>query len=166
MSVKILGAGLLIICGGALGFSRLSAQRRQISLLEDLDSSLAVMEGEIALCSRALPEIFETLARESSRECAELFGELVKSCERMSAGVAWRECLEKMELPPEALRALVSVGAVLGAYDGERQRAEIAHVRERLGAIRDSIKAELAAKGKSYPTLGACFAGIVAMLMI
>ncbi len=166
MILKILGVALLVLCGGAVGFGRLAALRRHIGLLAAIDNSLDMMEAEIALCGRPLPEIFELLALRGARETRGFYSSLAEKCGYMSAAEAWVECSSQLELPDEALRAILSLAAVLGAYDGERQSGSIAALRRALSLTANSLKAELGSRAKNYPALGACLAGIVAMLMI
>lgn len=166
MTLKMLGAALMIAAGGALGFGGMTALHRRLRLLSALDASLALMEGEIALCRRPLPETFELLAQRGAEETRGLFACLALKCADMPAWEAWEECCALLELPEGAKGALLSLAPVLGAYEGERQSVEIAAVRRSLSASAAELRAEIASKGKSYPALGACLAGIAAMMLI
>ncbi len=163
MMVKIIGAALLVACGGALGLGRLHAAGGRIALLNMLDRALSMIEAEISLCSRPLPDVFEQLRRET--DC-ELFAALSESCAYLSAGDAWRLWAEGLELPPEGKVVIGSLGEVLGRYDASRQSGEIRAVRERLKGMQENLQREKETKQRHYPVLGACLAGIAAMLMI
>ncbi len=164
--IKLLGAIILVLCGGVLGFGKRMFLRRRIALLNALDSSLSLMTAEIELCGRPLPEIFALLALRGAEETGPFFASLAEKCGSMSAAQAWDEACRGLELPQEALRALSSASAVLGAYDAQRQSAEIGSLRRSLVSVRENLSAELHERGASYPVLGACLAGIFAMLMI
>ncbi len=166
MSLKVLGALLLMFCGGFVGLSKKKSLRRNALLLEQLESSLAYISAEIALCCRPLPEIFEYLSTSHSKAVSGFYSSLVQKCESMSAGEAWDVCCRELELPEDALRALCSVSSVLGVYDGERQSSELEMLRISLGNVRNRLTAEMKSRAAGYPALGACLAGIFAMMII
>ncbi len=163
MILKVMGAALMVACGAVLGTKRLAEAGKKISLLEDLDAALASMEAEISLCLRPLPDIFSRL---SLGKGGELFQGLSEMCDSMSAGEAWTKWCGELDIPWEAKRSLGSLGDILGAYDARHQGAEITAVRTALGCIREGLQREKDSKQRHYPMLGACLAGIAAMLII
>jgi len=160
---KLIGSALLVACGAYIGAKKLLETRESIRLMDRLENSLAVMEAEISLCSRPLPDVFEQLSRETE---GELFVALKESCALFSACEAWKQWCKGLEIPVEAKNALYSLGEVLGQYDASRQSAEILMARKHIGRIKEGLKKEEDAKQRNYPILGACFAGIAAMLII
>ena len=56
MIIKLLGGFLLVLCGGMLGLGRLKEIKSQLFTIEEMDRCLALMESEIALCERPLPD--------------------------------------------------------------------------------------------------------------
>lgn len=164
--LKILGAALLVLCGAAVGFGRVRDMRAQLALLRAMDASLALMAGEIELCARPLPEIFGILALRGARETRSFFARLEQKCTVVPAGEAWEQCCAELGLPEGGKRALLSLSAVLGAYDAQRQGGEIALVRSGLKAEEECLLEALRSKGRGCPALGACLAGIAALMII
>ncbi|MBE7016702.1 MAG: hypothetical protein E7420_00890 [Ruminococcaceae bacterium] len=166
MTAKLIGVVLFVICGGIIGYGRLREIKRQLAVIEEMDSSLALMESEIALCERSLPDIFENLTLKCAKHCSGAFSKMRDVCLVSSAGEAWRGGVETLELVGEAENALLALGGVLGATDGKRQSAEIANARITLLAVKEKLSKEMNEKGKSYPLLGFCIAGIVALMLV
>lgn len=166
MTVKLLGAALFVLCGGIIGYHPVRTLKQQLRLLECIDSALGIMEGEISLCARPLPDIFDSLSRTAEKKQRDIFSEIKNNCLRLSGGEAWCLVMGELELPEEARRALCALGTVLGNCDGKRQSAEISNVRAKLAFIGQQLRAQLESKAKSYPGIGAGIAGIAAMLIV
>lgn len=166
MTVKILGAVLLVLSGAWLGLSKAIRMKKRLRFLTAMDSALALMAGEIALMDRALPELFEMLAQRGPGETRDFFRLLLLKCGSSTAGEAWEKALEFLELEGDEKAALGALTAVLGRYESQRQSAEIEAVRRSLKACADGLALEIEHRGKSYPALGMCAAGIAAMLLI
>ena len=162
MMVKLLGTAMFISCGAMMGASKLREEKETIANLEKIIRGLGILEGEIKLCSRPLPDAFEKMALEAG----ELFSPLAENCRNMSAAEVWEKWMEEQSLPYAAMEIMKSLGGVLGQYDGERQAVEIMAVRIGLGEIRDGIREKMNSSSKHYPLMGACFAGIAAMMII
>lgn len=164
--MKFAAASMLVVCGALLGRSRLSSLKSRLGLLGAMDSALALMAGEIELCARPLPEIFENLACRGPVELRGFFFSLSLGCAQKPAGEVWAESCRSLGLGGETFSVLCSLAPVLGGYDGRRQAAEIERVRQYLERETERVGGEIALKGKSWPALGACFAGMAAMLMM
>ena len=164
--MRILGAALLVLCGAALGLGRLANMKKTMAFLRAMDKALGLMAGEIELCARPLPELFELVSVRGDEPVRGFFACLWAKCSFMSAGEAWGECCRVLELPEGIKAALLPLGAVLGCYDGPRQCAELALVRRSLTAEAEAVRERLASKGRTWPALGACLAGVAAMLII
>ena len=166
MILKLVGVILFLLCGVMLGFGRVKEIKKQLSLMEDMDACLALMESEIALCERPLPDIFEKLSFNCSKCCSQAFWLMSEVCQNSSAAEAWRMGMESLELGEEAKKVLLSLSGILGVTEGRRQSGEIVNTRNVLSSIMEKQRRLLAEKGKSYPLLGFCFAGIAALILI
>ena len=160
--LKIIGGGLLVFSGAALGLGILRERGRCLALLRTVDRALSFMETEICLCLRPIPDIFRDL---DSKEPGGLFQRLSEGGEYLSAGEHWANWAEELPLPPEGRDIISSLSAVLGMCDIERQSTEIKRAREGLHALVVELEAEKKAKMRHYPLLGACMAGIAAILL-
>ena len=163
MMLKLVGAAMLVACGAMLGMGRLNEEREKIKLIDKIIRALGMLEGEIKLCSRALPDAFEKIARELDDN---LFANLSETCLSMNAGEAWKNWTENLPLPSSATQLLHSLGECLGQSDGEKQAMEIVAVRTRLVEMNEEMRSKIKASAKNYPLIGACFAGMAAMMII
>lgn len=164
--LKILGAALLVLCGGVLGFGGLKKLREELAFLRAMDGALGIMAAEIELCARPLPDLFALLGERGVERTRGFFLLAYAKSGDMSAGEAWAECCRQPSLPKSAREALAPLSAVLGAYDAERQCGEIALARRALASEAARFEQKLGSRGQSWPALGACLAGVAAMLMI
>lgn len=164
--IKLLGALLFILCGGILGYGKLSKLKKRLSVLESIDDALAVMDGEIFLCERPLPDIYMLMAERNSDLLRDVFLNMNEDCLILSAGRAWCKGIRDLDLTEEAEKILLGLGSILGVVDGQRQSAEIKNARAALWEMRNRLRNSLQEKGKSYPLLGVCFAGILALVII
>lgn len=164
--LKILGAALLVLCGTLAGLGRVGEEKRKLALLEELNGALALMAGQIELCARPLPDIFELLGREGVGHSSAFFAAAAKCCALIPAGEAWRRCCAGLPLGEGEKRAIAGLGSVLGAYGAERQAAEIEALRRQLAASAEKLRLELGQKYRGLPALGACLAAMVSLLII
>ena len=161
--IKLIGATMLVACGAMLGMGKLNEEREKIMLIDKIIRALGMLEGEIKLCSRALPDAFDKIAKELDDD---LFSNLGENLLTMNAGEAWKNWAQNLPLPPLALLSLESLGECLGQYDGEKQAMEIVAVRTRLVEMNEEMRSKIKASAKNYPLIGACFAGMAAMMII
>ncbi len=154
---------MILAAGFAGGHALLADMRRQSAFITALDSALGLLEAEIERL-RPLPECFYILSQRGPGEARELFSSLAEACGSMTAAEAWEKALA--DLNAREREILLPLAMVLGARDAAAQCAEIAAVRKALDAAAESLRADIAAKGKSYPLMGLCAAGIAAALIM
>lgn len=164
--LKIAAGGLLVICGALLGRGRLTELKSRLALMLAVDDALALMAGEIVLCARPLPEAFESLSVRGPEGTREFFRALSRGCAEKTAAEVWAECCGGLDIGEGARAALMTLGAVLGCYEAQRQGAEIERVRLGIRTEAEGLRQLISSKGKSWPALGACFAGMAAMLLM
>ena len=166
MILKFIGGILLVLCGGSIGVKKLNYVKKSLAALEGMDNSLTLMEGEIYLCERPLPEIFEMLQQRSCEPCSAAFEKMNEVCFNCGAETAWINGIKSLALPEDAEKALMALGTVLGSTDGKRQSAEIQNTRNSIAASKERLKREIEEKGRSYPLLGLCFAALAAIILV
>lgn len=164
--LKMLGAAMLLISGSWLGMAKVKRMKKRMRLLSAMDGALALMSGEIANVGRALPEVFEMLTKHGPEETGDFFRLLCLECERLTAGEAWSGALDFLQLEEDEKLLLKSLSGILGRYDSLRQSSEIESVRRGLASCAESLHLEMESRGRSYPALGMCAAGIAVMLII
>ena len=164
--LKIIGAGLFILCGAMLGIGRLCTLRREISVFREFDKALSLMQAELEFCARPLPELFSILSGRGEGCVSAFFESAAEKCLIMNGSESWRMCCMDESVPAAAAEAMLPLGDVLGAYDVQRQCGEIALARQNLFRESERLERRISEKERFWPLMGACAAGVVAILII
>lgn len=168
--LRAIGAALLLTGSAGVGLAAVGRLEHRVTALRSLIEALELMERELDFRLPPMKElILETAQRSAEpasgflRTCGEGIDELRG---RPFSGL-WRQtALEKLSaLKNSDLEVLVSVGAVLGRYDGEGQRRAIAAVRERLVGFLDDASEERRRQGRVYGALSIT-AGVFLVILL
>ncbi len=156
---------IFLACAGG-GFYKAMQIKSRVRTLSSLIAALEVLKGEIADRLSDLPTALENTRGGASGEAACFIGALCQSSreigDRPFADI-WRQCAQEKlpSLRENELSALISLGGMLGRYDGETQAQAI-------DACRDALKASysLFAPTASSGMRAAMGAGVSIGLMI
>ena len=170
MTGKFIGAILIVLSCGGLGFKIAAAHRREEHALRQLIGALDYMECELqyrltplsALCRQASQECEGALRKIFLQFAIELDAQISPDAERcMLAALNGRK-----DVPSITMEALKKMGRSMGRFDMEGQlkgfealRQECRGNLDRLGHNRDS-------RLRSYQTLGLCAGAAVVILFI
>ena len=165
--LKILGAALLVLCGGVLGLGGLKRLREELAFLRSMDGALGIMAAEIELCARPLPELFATLSGRCGGEGKTLAGMVTEgfsSPERASFGAIWASALTGY--PRREREILLRLGDVLGRGAVEMQLPVIALCRREMElSLREAAK-HRREMSRVYIGLGTAGGMMLAVLLI
>ena len=168
MSVKWIGAILVIAgCGGA-GFSITAKHRQREIQMRQLMAALQYMESDLQYRLTPLPELCRSAGRECSGILREVFCNLARELSWQTApdaGSCMHAALKRShDLSPELRKLLLRLGRGLGRFDLQGQ------IRS-LQAVQGACKEELIKMCKnrdtrlrSYQTLGLCAGAALAIL--
>ncbi len=158
--MKWLGALLLLGAGGAAGFGRVAAIRREIALLEELAAFLRYLRDELTQRGTPLPDILRSGGDRPHLPLAALE-------KRLRAGKTASEALRAQGLPPEreTTRILEELCMVLGRYDGATQGAACDRAIGRLDTRRGALTRQLEEKGSVYRAVPLAL-GLMAALVL
>ncbi len=162
MTARLLGAGLLALAGFMAGVGQLGRLRSRLRLMEDMDAALGLMAAEIEFHARPLPEVFENLYRRGPARTRGFFVLLASDADGLQE--LWPGAVSRFF--GEDGEALLSLGAVLGRFEGDRQAREIEYARQSLRDRAEKIRRETGEKAKNYPALGLCAGAVVGILVI
>jgi stage III sporulation protein AB len=170
MSIKLIGAVLvLLVCGGT-GFKMAANHRREVKSLQQLCAALEHMECEMLYRLTPLPELCRRTAEASTGAVAQFFFALSQELESQIAPEVFsciQAALWKVKyIPTHTCKILERFGASLGSFDMEGQLKGLAAAREdakqSLALLTDNQDARL----RSYQTLGLCAGAAVVILFI
>lgn len=170
MSFKWIGAVLVIIGCGGVGFSMAAACRREEWILRSLIGALEYMSCELQFRLTPLPE----LCRMAGKECRGVIGsvltELAAQLEKQitpDAGSCMYAALSRYEtLPKGAYDALRMLGTSLGRFDLQGQLRGLEQVRSQCRKDLDRISVDRDLRIRSYQTLGLCAGAALAILFV
>ena len=170
MSLKILGA-ILVVCGcGGCGFAMAAAQRREEDCLRQLQRGLEYMSCELEFWQTPLPQlcrntaqaiggpvklVFERLAQELDAQVAPDAGCCMKAAAAAFPGLA-----------PRVRAALEQLGATLGQFDLSGQQKGMATVSQLCQEGIEELSRDRSSRLRSYQTLGLCAGAALAILFL
>ena len=170
MSIRFLGAILVVAACGGVGFRLAAAHRADMLYLRSLISALDFMECELnyrltplpQLCRQAATEHRKTLGSVFERLALELDSQISPSVECcMRSAVA-----SSGHIPASAQEALLELGSSLGNFGLEGQIQGIRAVRESCRRRFEELDLNKDARLRSYQTLGLCAGAALAILLI
>lgn len=170
MSLKWIGAAL-IICGCG-GFGALLARnhRREENALRALVSALDFMQCELQYRMTALPELCRQAAREARGAVGSAFALLAEELEGQispDAASCMRAAVARVRDMPEAAAAcLKELGETLGRFDLSGQLQGFESVRASCRRELDKLGENREERLRGYRTLSLCAGAALAILLL
>ena len=170
MSIKLIGAILIISGCGGLGFKISSAQVRQECSLRNLIGILDYMACELQYRLTPLPTLCRQVAAEADGVLQNVFLALTHELEDQISPDADRcmtAALSKIKnIPPITADALQMLGRSLGRFDLDGQLKGLEGVRQACRRSLESLNNNRDVRLRSYKTLGLCAGAAIAILFI
>ncbi len=170
MTGKLLGAGLIIVASGFVGFSMAAAQKREARLLQQLKQMLGYLEDQLRYQLPALPELLRAAAVKGEGELKAIFFQLSDVLD-VHTFCCVEECMESVlgkhrEFPDSVKMHLLTLGKGLGAFDLQGQLSCLKLVVENCNRELELLNYQQKERLRSFRTLGLCAgAGIAILLM-
>ena len=170
MSLRILGAVLVIAGCGGFGFKLASSYIREEKTLRLLISTLDYMECELQYHLTPLPELCRQAAAESTGVIQKLFllltieleDQISPNVERCMSAVLYKTA----DIPPLTRNAMHLLGRSLGRFDIEGQIKGLNAVRLECRRNLDTLNQNKDIRLRSYQTLGLCAGAAIVILFI
>ena len=170
MTLKIIGAIMILLSCGGVGFQMATAQRKEIRILEQLCSLLDYMACELEYRMSPLPMLCRNVAKNAEGNLQKLFLYLAQELESQispEASSCMNVALSRCKgLPQQAVVILQELGSTLGIFDIQGQltglEASLSACEQRLNVLRRNKDNRL----RSYQTLGLCAGAALVILFI
>ena len=170
MSVKIIGAVLIIAGCGGVGFSMAAAHRREEKALRELIRALDYMGCELQYRLTSLPDLCRYAAKECGGVIAQLLLNLSKELDAQVAPDAlscMNAALSKTKgLPQRTRKNLQALGASLGKFDLQGQLTGLEAARKQCRRELEELSKDRDVRLRSYQTLGLCIGSALAILFL
>lgn len=170
MSMKIIGAVLIIVGCGGVGFSMAAAHRREEKALRELIRALDYMGCELQYRLTSLPDLCRCAAKESGGVIAQLLLNLSKELDAQVAPDAlscMNAALSKTKGVPQRTRKnLEALGVSLGQFDLQGQLTGLEAARKQCRRELDELSKDRDVRLRGYQTLGLCIGSALAILFL
>ena len=170
MSLKWIGAIMVIVGCGGFGFSLAAAHRREESTLRQLIFALDYMGCELQYRLTPLPDLFRQTAAEQQGCIRDV---LLNLSEELDAQVSpdvdrcMQAAISKVEgIPNHTKTALLEMGKTLGRFDLSGQLKGLEQVRSACRTQLEALRVNREPRLRSYQTLGLCAGAAIAILLI
>ena len=169
MTVRIIGAAMLMAGSSGFGIALAAHSIRQKQLLQQLSRIVSEMQWELTFRLTPLPELCRQASGSVHGELKSIFQELGNRLDRGWDGDV-SGCMNALasrpELPRAVRRCLRELGSCLGRFDLEGQieglKAVNETIRQELDLLNESGKERI----RSYQTLALCAGAALVILLI
>lgn len=170
MLFKIIGAALIVIACGSVGFCLAAQHRAEERSLRNLANILKFMECELRYKLTPLPMLCRQAATAFPKAPGKLFAELstvidsqatpdMESCVR-------QVLLTNQSLPEITKNVIEDLGATIGRFDLEGQIIGLAAAQDACKRHLNMLENDRDSRLRSYQTLGLCAGAAIAILFI
>ena len=170
MTMKWIGALLVIAGCGGVGFTMAASYRREERCLRALLRALDYMTCELQFRLTPLPELCRTAGKECggpTGEALKMLSQELESQINPDADSCMYAALCKQEhLPTSTAEALTLLGKSLGRFDLEGQLQGIESVRSHCRRELTVLEAGRDQRIRGYQTLGVCAGAALAILFV
>ena len=170
MNIKWIGAILVILGCGGMGFSMAATYRREERILRTLIRGLDYMTCELQFRLPSLPQ----LTRQTGEECGGMIGQAMaglaealdsQTCPDVES--CMRSALDQVkDMPTVALEALSLLGKSLGRFDLDGQLQGLEQVRAYCRRGLSDLENGRDQRIRGYQTLGVCTGAALAILLV
>ena len=170
MSLKWIGAALIIASCSLIGFSISAAYRQEERQLRQLAAAMDYMVCELRCRMSALPELCKNAGAESKGPIGKLLLTLSEYLDAQSAPDV-RGCLDlasaaTIQLSPRTVEAVGLLGTSLGRFDLDGQLQGLESVRSFCRSQLEIMSSGRETRLRSYQTLGICAGAALAILFV
>lgn len=170
MTPKILGAVLIILACGGMGFSMAAAHRRKEQMLRQIITAVKFMTSELQYRQTPLPNLLAMTAAETTGPISGIFQAVNRELEQQiapDAACCMHAVLERTaKLPEMVLQKLQLLGRTLGRFDLSGQLSGLEAVSQLCKRDLDGLLMNRDARLRSYGTLGLCVGAALVILFI
>lgn len=170
MGMKWIGAILVIIGCGGVGFYMAFLYRRELQMLKQLDNLLEYMISELKYRQTSLPQLIKAAADRTGGILNQCLVALAVELESQIAPDAV-SCMNAVlirtkDIPKRVFACLELLGSTLGLFDLDGQLVGFASVKSECGRCIEEMEAGKQQRIRSYQTLGLCAGAALAILFV
>ena len=170
MTIRILGAILILIGCGGFGALAAVAYKRETSTLKSFVESMDIMESELRYRKTPLPQLCHYIADIQSGVIKSFFlcleSELLRQVQPDAATCAVQALKKTQQMPKHTVEMILQFTKTLGKFDVEGQLLGIQAVKSEATLRLNQMSKDQAQRMKNYRTLGVCAGAAIIILFI
>lgn len=170
MTLKLLGAVLIILSCSGFGFYIAAAHKKEVYYLQKLITVIEFMEWELEYRLTPLPQLCSNVAEKTKRTFSEVFQNLSKELTYQiapNAATCMRSALaEQKNIPEQTAQYMHMMGESLGEYNVEGQLKSLEQLRLLIQKKLDELTENQTQRLRCYQTLGVCAGAALAILFV
>ncbi len=170
MMIKWIGAILVVLGCGGVGFAMSLAHRRQERELWQLIGALDYMQCELQYRLTALPDLCRMTAAQCRGRLQTLFSALARELEDQICPDVFHCMIAALgavpDLTDQTREALRSLGRTLGRFDLDGQVLGLENARQNCRMALEKLSANREVRLRSYQTLSLCAGAALAILFL
>lgn len=169
MTIKWIGALLVIAGCGGVGFTMAAGCKREEWCLRSLIGALDFMTCELQFRLTPLPELCRRAGRECRGPAGKALTNLARELESQilpDAASCMHAALVGVELPGKSEAAMRLLGTSLGRFDLAGQLRGLEQVRAHCRRELEILSRDKAQRVRGYQTLGLCAGAALAILFV
>lgn len=170
MTMKWIGALLVMLGCSGFGFSLVSAYRKEERALQELINALEYISCELEYRMSPLPQLCRITAERCSgcvRQVLECLAQELDTQISPDASVCMYAAVSKQVFLPEKTReCLLRFGTSLGSFDLHGQLKEIKSVERSVSLELEALRSNKDIRCRSYQTLGICVGSALVVLFL
>ena len=168
--IKIMALGFIILLSNYIGILYAKNFSNRVKDLEEMKHALKLFETKIKFTYEPIPEVFESIAKETKANTANIFLEAVKLMKNEVASNAWKKALysmrSKTNFTDEDIVAIGNLSKMLGNTDLEGQINMIKLTEELIDEQIKIARKEEIKNAKLYKTLGMGIGISIAIILL
>ena len=168
MSLKIIGAILIVTGFGSTGFIMVTTHKRTVKLMQQLIEIFEYMECELSYRLTPLPDLFRKAVKEESvlqRFFITLADELENQISPDVACCVEAALIQINDLPQLVQNGIIAFSRSAGCFDIEGQIRGIASVRENCISLLSTYTHDQDIRLRNYQALALC-AGVAVVILL
>ncbi len=163
--LRLLGAGLIIAGGTALGFYKSDRLLKHRSSLDSLITALELLKTDISYGKRDIKTILKTI---SEAQKLQLFSDISDNLYQISLYDSFKSALENRDtyISDNDIEILLTLAADLGKTDTQNQLKCISYAKCRLEESRSCAAEKYIQEGRLYRSLGVLTGAMAAIILL
>ena len=168
--MRIFGAVIIFVCCGYIGFSMVTAHKKEEQTLHQIIAAISYMECEMHYRLTPLPQLLGQAGKQTAGITGEILARLSSELEsQISPDVSC--CMEMVlrcqkDVPKLAGDVFETLGKCLGRFDLEGQLRDFESVRTMCQQHLIALETNRDNRLHSYQTLGLCAGAALAILLL